>query len=93
MVFLVCPSEGLRWQREIARVQSFGGMMGTWLLPLILPSSDKSFKYCQQLTRISTLFLLAGIQYVYITYLGYAALPFVARSELLLTPLLPIFGG
>jgi hypothetical protein len=41
----------------------------------------------------STLFLIAGIQYVYITYLGYAALPFVVRSELLLTPLLPIFGG
>lgn len=42
---------------------------------------------------ISTLFLIAGIQYTYITYLGYAALPFVVRSEILLAPLLPIFGG
>ena len=41
----------------------------------------------------STLFLVAGIQYVYVTYLGYAALPFVARSQILLSPLLPIFGG
>lgn len=41
----------------------------------------------------STLFLIAGVQYVYVMYLGYAALPFVARSELLLAPLLPIFGG
>lgn len=42
---------------------------------------------------ISTLFLIAGVQYVYVTYLGYAALPFVARNELLLAPLLPLFGG
>ncbi|ORX33891.1 UNC-50 protein [Kockovaella imperatae] len=41
----------------------------------------------------NTLFLVAGIQYTYVTYLGYAALPFVARSELFLAPLLPIFGG
>jgi hypothetical protein len=41
----------------------------------------------------STLFLIAQIQYVYVTYLGYNALPFVARSQLLLAPLLPIFGG
>ena len=41
----------------------------------------------------STLFLISGIQYVYVTYLGYAALPFVARSQILLSPLLPIFGG
>ncbi|EIW71242.1 hypothetical protein TREMEDRAFT_42665 [Tremella mesenterica DSM 1558] len=41
----------------------------------------------------NTLFLVAGIQYVYVTYLGYAALPFVARSQILLSPLLPIFGG
>jgi len=41
----------------------------------------------------NTLFLIAGVQYVYVMYLGYAALPFVARSELLLSPLLPIFGG
>ena len=45
------------------------------------------------LTNRSTLFLIAGVQYVYVMYLGYAALPFVVRSELLLTPLLPIFGG
>lgn len=41
----------------------------------------------------NTLFLIAQVQYVYITYLGYAALPFVARSQILLSPLLPIFGG
>ncbi|WVN89430.1 uncharacterized protein L203_104653 [Cryptococcus depauperatus CBS 7841] len=41
----------------------------------------------------NTLFLVAQVQYVYVTYLGYAALPFVARSQLLLSPLLPIFGG
>jgi hypothetical protein len=41
----------------------------------------------------STFFLIAGIQYTYITYLGYNALPFVARSELLLAPLLPLFTG
>ncbi|WWC67971.1 uncharacterized protein I206_101890 [Kwoniella pini CBS 10737] len=41
----------------------------------------------------NTLFLIASVQYVYVTYLGYVALPFIARSELLLSPLLPIFGG
>ncbi|KAK4685977.1 hypothetical protein P7C73_g4158, partial [Tremellales sp. Uapishka_1] len=41
----------------------------------------------------NTIFLVAQVQYVYITYLGYAALPFVARSQVLLAPLLPIFGG
>ncbi|RSH86715.1 uncharacterized protein EHS24_004986 [Apiotrichum porosum] len=41
----------------------------------------------------NTLFLIAGFQYIYVTYLGYAALPFVARSELFLAPLLPLFGG
>ncbi|ORY30380.1 UNC-50 protein [Naematelia encephala] len=41
----------------------------------------------------NTLFLIAQVQYVYVTYLGYAALPFVARSQLLLSPLLPIFVG
>ncbi|OCF32597.1 UNC-50 family protein [Kwoniella heveanensis CBS 569] len=41
----------------------------------------------------NTLFLIAGVQYIYITYLGYVALPFVARSELFLSPLLPLFGG
>jgi hypothetical protein len=42
---------------------------------------------------LSTLFLIAQVQYVYVMYLGYAALPFVALSELLLAPLLPIFVG
>lgn len=42
---------------------------------------------------ISTLFLIAGFQYIYVTYLGYQALPFVARSEIFLAPLLPLFGG
>jgi hypothetical protein len=32
-------------------------------------------------------------QYIYITYLGFAALPFIIRSELLLAPLLPVFVG
>jgi hypothetical protein len=41
----------------------------------------------------STLFLIAAIQYTYITYLGYNALPFIARSEILLAPLLPLFVG
>ncbi|WRT64750.1 uncharacterized protein IL334_001684 [Kwoniella shivajii] len=41
----------------------------------------------------NTLFLIAQVQYIYVTYLGYVALPFVARSEILLSPLLPIFGG
>ena len=41
----------------------------------------------------STLFLIAGVQYWYVMYLGYAALPFVARSELLIAPMLPIFVG
>jgi hypothetical protein len=41
----------------------------------------------------STLFLIAGIQYWYVMYLGYAALPFVARSEILIAPILPIFVG
>ncbi|WWC86883.1 uncharacterized protein L201_001762 [Kwoniella dendrophila CBS 6074] len=41
----------------------------------------------------NTLFLIASVQYIYVTYLGYAALPFINRSEFLLSPLLPIFGG
>jgi len=44
------------------------------------------------LTR-SLLFLIAGIQYWYVMYLGYNALPFVVRSELLISPILPIFVG
>ncbi|KAG8946774.1 hypothetical protein FRC04_011430 [Tulasnella sp. 424] len=31
--------------------------------------------------------------YTYITYLGFNALPFLVRSELLLFPLLPLFVG
>ena len=41
----------------------------------------------------STLFLIAGIQYWYVMYLGYNALPFVVRSELLISPILPIIVG
>ncbi|KAK6903708.1 hypothetical protein I203_107213 [Kwoniella mangroviensis CBS 8507] len=41
----------------------------------------------------NTIFLIASVQYIYVTYLGYVALPFIARSELLLSPLLPLFGG
>ncbi|TYJ56894.1 hypothetical protein B9479_002339 [Cryptococcus floricola] len=41
----------------------------------------------------NTLFLIAQVQYVYVTYLGYAALPFVARSQIMLAPLLPVFVG
>ncbi|KAL7414981.1 UNC-50 family-domain-containing protein [Mrakia frigida] len=41
----------------------------------------------------NSLWLAALSQYVYITYLGFAALPFIIRSELLLTPLLPVFVG
>ncbi|KAK1921594.1 transport-related protein [Papiliotrema laurentii] len=41
----------------------------------------------------NTLFLIAGIQYWYVMYLGYAALPFVARSEILIAPILPIIVG
>ncbi|WOO80529.1 Protein GMH1 [Vanrija pseudolonga] len=41
----------------------------------------------------NTLFLIAGLQYIYTSYLGYQALPFVARSEIILAALLPLFGG
>ncbi|KAL7419990.1 hypothetical protein Q5752_004953 [Cryptotrichosporon argae] len=41
----------------------------------------------------NTLFLVAATQYIYVTYLGYAALPFVARSQVVLAALLPTFGG
>lgn len=52
----------------------------------------KSISQGNPLTR-STLFLIAGIQYWYVMYLGYAALPFVARSEILIAPILPIIVG
>lgn len=41
----------------------------------------------------NSLFLLAATQYVYVVYLGYSALPFVARAELFLAPLLPLGVG
>lgn len=41
----------------------------------------------------NSLYLLASAQYIYITYLGYAALPFLSRTELLLAPLLPLLVG
>ncbi|TFK28509.1 UNC-50 [Coprinopsis marcescibilis] len=39
----------------------------------------------------NTLYLIAFAQYTYGVYLGLSALPFLVRSELLLSPLLPIF--
>ncbi|KIY63159.1 UNC-50 protein [Cylindrobasidium torrendii FP15055 ss-10] len=39
----------------------------------------------------NTLYLAAFAQYTYGVYLGLNALPFLARSELLLSPLLPLF--
>jgi maltodextrin utilization protein YvdJ len=51
------------------------------------------YTWVLQLTRNSTLFLIAQVQWVYVMYLGIAALPFVARSEFLLAPLLRIVGG
>lgn len=41
----------------------------------------------------NTLYLAAFAQYIYGTYLGLNALPFLIRSEFLLAPLLPLFGG
>ncbi|KDQ08806.1 hypothetical protein BOTBODRAFT_165591 [Botryobasidium botryosum FD-172 SS1] len=41
----------------------------------------------------NTLYLVAFSQYVYVTYLGMTALPFFIRSEIILAPLLPLFGG
>lgn len=41
----------------------------------------------------NTIFFIAGFQYIYVTYLGYSALPFLARSELFLAPLLPLVVG
>jgi len=41
----------------------------------------------------NTLYLIAFAQYIYGIYLGLSALPFLARSELLLAPLLPLFAG
>jgi len=41
----------------------------------------------------NSLYLASLAQYTYITYLGFNALPFLVRSELLLFPLLPLFVG
>lgn len=41
----------------------------------------------------NTLYLVALSQYLYVTYLGYNALPFLIRSELLLFPIVVIFIG
>ncbi|KDQ59999.1 hypothetical protein JAAARDRAFT_592665 [Jaapia argillacea MUCL 33604] len=41
----------------------------------------------------NTLYLAAFAQYIYGVYLGLSALPFLVRSELLLSPLLPLFTG
>ncbi|KAK4048223.1 hypothetical protein OIV83_004928 [Microbotryomycetes sp. JL201] len=40
----------------------------------------------------NTLYLSAFTQYVYVTYLGYNALPFLIRSELLLFPICIFFA-
>ncbi|KAL8283435.1 hypothetical protein RQP46_005845 [Phenoliferia psychrophenolica] len=40
----------------------------------------------------NTLYLSAFTQYVYVTYLGYNALPFLIRSELLLFPIVIFFA-
>jgi hypothetical protein len=39
------------------------------------------------------LFTVAFSQYLYVTYLGYNALPFLIRSELLLFPVVVLFVG
>lgn len=41
----------------------------------------------------NTLYLIAFSQYLYVTYLGYNALPFLIRSELLLFPVVVFFGA
>ncbi|CAD6588477.1 MAG: hypothetical protein CYPHOPRED_004416 [Cyphobasidiales sp. Tagirdzhanova-0007] len=41
----------------------------------------------------NTLYLVAFSQYLYVTYLGYNALPFLIRSELLLIPVAVLFVG
>jgi len=81
-------------------IPSFSHLPHSCLRPfylLILPSPEDGNLRDEEERRItliiSTLFLIAAIQYIYITYLGYNALPFIARSEILLAPLLPIFGG
>ncbi|KII91286.1 hypothetical protein PLICRDRAFT_38019 [Plicaturopsis crispa FD-325 SS-3] len=58
-----------------------------FLLPIVL----KQNWVCLFLGN--TLYLAAFAQYMYGTYLGLSALPFLIRSELLLSPLLPLFAG
>jgi len=41
----------------------------------------------------NSLYLASLAQYIYITYLGFNALPFLIRSEFLLFPLLPLFAS
>jgi len=41
----------------------------------------------------SSLPTVAFSQYLYVTYLGYNALPFLIRSELLLFPVVVLFAG
>ncbi|PPQ72386.1 hypothetical protein CVT26_006746 [Gymnopilus dilepis] len=56
-----------------------------FLLPIIL----KDYWVCLWIGN--TLYLAAFTQYTYGLYLGLNALPFLVRSELLLSPLLPLF--
>ncbi|KAI0071405.1 UNC-50-like protein [Panus rudis PR-1116 ss-1] len=58
-----------------------------FLLPVIL----KNNWIC--LFVSNTLYLAAFAQYIYGVYLGFNALPFLVRTELLLAPLLPLFTG
>ncbi|GBE89167.1 Protein GMH1 homolog [Sparassis crispa] len=58
-----------------------------FLVPIVL----KSNWVC--LFVSNTLYLAAFAQYIYGVYLGLSALPFLAHSQLLLAPLLPLFTG
>lgn len=58
-----------------------------FLVPLLL----KNNWVCLWLGN--TLYLAAFGQYIYGIYLGFNALPFLIRTELLLSPLLPLFAG
>ncbi|KAF9788145.1 UNC-50 [Thelephora terrestris] len=58
-----------------------------FLVPLLL----KNNWVCLWLGN--TLYLAAFGQYIYGIYLGFNALPFLIRTELLLSPLLPLFTG
>jgi len=58
-----------------------------FLLPIILKNNWVCLLFG------NTLYFAAFTQYTYGVYLGLNALPFLIRSELLLSPLLPIFTG